>query len=59
MALCPDPPAVVMLRAQYRCAMCHKHCAVPCQLTRAEFAILEQTAIDEQPIEEAASEPPV
>ncbi len=59
MAPCPDPPAIVKLRSRYRCGMCHKHCVVPCVFTRAEFAILEQAAIDEAAIGEATDEPAV
>ena len=31
-----------MLRAQYRCAMCHKRCLVPCRFTAAEFRRMEE-----------------
>ena len=43
----PDPlrletTAASILRARYRCTMCHKHCMVPCRFTLAEFRALER-----------------
>jgi hypothetical protein len=35
-----------MLRTHYRCAMCHKHCPIPCRFTGAEFRLLQQTLVE-------------
>jgi hypothetical protein len=32
-----DSIAAGILRARYRCTMCHKQCLVPCKFTAAEF----------------------
>jgi len=40
-----------LLRARYRCTLCHKHCDIPCQFTAAEFRRLAQE-LDEAPTDE-------
>jgi len=51
MAVRPDPlrldtVAASIVRARYRCTMCHKHCLVPCRFTIAEFQVLEQAVAE-------------
>jgi hypothetical protein len=42
-----DSVAAGILRARYRCTMCHKQCFVPCRFTAVEFSEMVQEADEE------------
>ncbi len=42
----PTPTAEELaLRSKYRCALCHKHCPIPCRFTASEYRQLVEATL--------------
>ncbi len=46
----PKPTAEELaLRSRYRCALCYKHCPIPCRFTAAEYRQLVEATLQTGP----------
>ncbi len=42
----PKPtPEELALRSRYRCALCYKHCPIPCRFTASEYRQLVEATL--------------